>query len=129
MTLITAGVLYFAVVFGMGFLLASLRLFWLVPRVGTRKAKWLELPMMLVVSGLAASWLVERFAVPATLMSRLGLGSFALGLLRVAEFTLGRWLRGLPLQEYLAQRDPVAGTVYYLALAGFAPMPWLVMLI
>ncbi len=54
------------------------------------------------------------------------MGCVALGLLRVAEFTLVRWLRGLSITEYLAARDPVSGTVYYLMLGGFAIMPFLV---
>ncbi len=44
----------------------------------------------------------------------------------IAEFTLVLWLRGLSIKEYLAARDPVAGTVYYVALGVFAVMPLLV---
>jgi hypothetical protein len=43
-----------------------------------------------------------------------------------AEFTLVLLLRGLSISEYLADRDPVAGTVYYLMLGAFAVMPLLV---
>jgi type IV secretory pathway TrbD component len=44
----------------------------------------------------------------------------------VAEFTLVLWLRGLTIREYLASRDPVSGTVYYVILGGFSIMPLLV---
>ncbi len=54
------------------------------------------------------------------------MGFVALGLLLVAEFTLVLWLRGLTIREYLASRDPLSGTVYYLMLAMFAIMPLLV---
>ena len=35
-----------------------------------------------------------------------------LGLILVAEFTFIAWLRGFSVRDYLAGRDPVAGTVY-----------------
>jgi len=54
------------------------------------------------------------------------MGFLALGLLLVAEFTLVLWLRGLSISEYLASRDPVSGTVYYVLLGVFALMPVLV---
>jgi hypothetical protein len=44
----------------------------------------------------------------------------------VAEFTLVLWLRGLSIAEYLASRDLVSGTVYYVMLGVFCIMPLLV---
>ena len=44
----------------------------------------------------------------------------------VAEFGLVLWLRGLSIREYLASRDPVSQTVYYLMLGMFAIMPFLI---
>jgi hypothetical protein len=67
---------------------------------------------MLLVTILAARWTVRRLAVPSAPPARLGMGFVALGLLLVAEFTLVLWLRGMSIREYLASRDPVAGTVY-----------------
>jgi len=46
--------------------------------------------------------------------------------LLVAEFALVLRLRGLSFADYLADRDPVSGTVYYLLLGAFAVMPLLV---
>jgi hypothetical protein len=54
------------------------------------------------------------------------MGCPALGFLVVAELTMGLWLRGLTIAEYLASRDPVAGTVYIVMLGVFAIMPLLV---
>jgi len=81
---------------------------------------------MFVVILVAAGWIVRRLAVPSTPSSRLGRGCVALGLMLVAEFTLVLWLRGLSISEYLASRDPVSGTVYYVMLGVFAVMPLLV---
>jgi hypothetical protein len=126
MQILKAGVLYFALVFGAGFVLGPIRILGVVPRFGTRMAELMETPVMFVVTIVAARWIVRRLAVPSTPFKRLGMGGVALGLLLVAEFTLVLWLRGLSLSEYLASRDPVSGTVYYVLLGVFAIMPLLV---
>jgi len=125
MPILKAGVLYFALVFGAGFVLGTVRTIWVVPRVGTRTAELMETPIMLVVTIVAARWTVLRLAVPSVPSARLGMGGVALVLMLVAEFGLVLWLRGLSIREYLATRDPVSGTVYYLMLALFAIMPLL----
>jgi hypothetical protein len=126
MHILKAGVLYFALVFGAGFVLGPIRIFWAVPRLGTRMAELMEAPIMFVVTILAARWIVRRLSLPSKLSSRLGMGCVGLGLLLVAEFTLVLWLRGPSIGEYLASRDPVSGTVYYAMLGVFAIMPLLV---
>jgi hypothetical protein len=118
--------LYFVFVFGAGFLLGPVRILWVVPRLGTRVAELLEAPIMFVITIVAARWIVRRLAVPSTASSRLSMGGIALGLLLIAEFTLVLWLTGLSIREYLAGRDAVAGTVYYVMLGAFAIMPLLV---
>ena len=54
---------------------------------------------------------------------RLGVVIVALALLLIAELTLVLWLRSLTIHEYIASRDPVAGTVYIVMLGAFAIMP------
>jgi ABC-type uncharacterized transport system permease subunit len=125
MKTLIAGGLYFVLVFGTGFVLGAIRTLWIVPRIGTRMAELLELPIMLVVTILAARWTVRRLALPSTPSARLGMGGFALVLLLVAEFGFVLWLRGLSITTYLATRDPVSGTGYYVMLAVFAAMPFL----
>ena len=126
MQIFKAGVLYFALVFGAGFVLGAIRTLWVVPRFGARTAELAEMPIMFVVTLVAARWLVRRLALPATLSSRLGMGGVGLGLLLIAEFTLVLRLQGLSISQYLATRDPVSGTVYYVMLGVFAIMPLLV---
>ena len=126
MQVLKAGVLYFALVFGAGFVLGTVRTLWLVPRVGSRRAELMETPIMLVVTILVARWIVLRFAVPAVASARLGMGGITLFLLLLAEFGFVLWLQGQTIREYFASRDPVAGTVYYVMLAVFAAMPLLV---
>ena len=126
MQILKAGMLYFVFVFGAGFLLGPIRILWVVPRLGTRVAELLEAPIMFVIIIVAARWIVRRLAVPSKASSRLSMGGIALSLLLIAEFTLVLWLRGLSIREYLAGRDAVAGTVYYVMLGAFAIMPLLV---
>jgi hypothetical protein len=126
MQILKAGVLYFALVFGAGFVLGPIRILWLVPRFGTRTAELMEMPIMLAVVIFAARGVVQRLALPPTPSKRLGVGFVALGLLLVAEFTLVLWLRGLTIDEYFAHRDPVAETVYIVMLGVFAIIPLLV---
>ena len=65
MRIVKAGVLYFALVFGAGFVLGTIRTVWIVPRIGTRMSELMETPIMLVISIVAARWTVLRLAVRA----------------------------------------------------------------
>ena len=124
--ILKAGLLYFAIVFGAGFVLGPIRIFWAVPRFGTRIAELMEASIMLMIVVAPARWVVRGLGVPSIPSRRLGMGCVGLGLLLVGEFTLVLWLRGLSITEYLVSRDPVSGTVYYLMLGVFAIMPLLV---
>jgi len=87
MEILRSGVLYFALVFGAGFVLGSIRILWVVPHLGTRMAELMETPIMFVVIIVAAGWVVRRFGLPSTTSIRLAMGCVALGLMLVAEFT------------------------------------------
>jgi hypothetical protein len=121
-----AGLLYFSIVFGIGFVLGIIRVLWAVPHFGTRVAELLEMPFMLIAIVVTARWLVQRLALPSRLWARLGMGLIALSLLLVTEFSVVLYLRGMTIAEYFATRDPVSGTLYYAMLVVFATMPWLV---
>ncbi len=54
MPILKAGVLYFVVVFGVGFVLGTVHTLWVVPRFGTRMAELMETPIMLIVTIVAA---------------------------------------------------------------------------
>jgi hypothetical protein len=123
---VRAGLLYFALTFGAGFVLGPLRILILVPRLGTRTAELLELPVMIGITWLAARWVTRRLAVPLRTAPRLAMGAIAGALLLAAEFTLVLRLRGLTLEEYFATRDPVAGAAYYAAVLLLVVMPLLV---
>lgn len=116
-------VTYFALVFGVGFVLGTLRVLWLAPQLGTRAAELAETPVMLVVSFFAARWIAKRFSVPSSATVRLGVGLIALACLLAVEFTVVLWLQGISIRESIANRDPISGAVYAVSLILFALMP------
>jgi hypothetical protein len=117
------GAIYFALVFGAGFVLGPIRILWLVPRVGERIAELIEAPIMLVVIVVVARWVVHRLGAAAPRAERLAVGLIALALLLIFEFAVVLGLRGLTVAEYVAGRDPVARVVYLVMLGLFAAMP------
>lgn len=121
---VLAAVVYFLMVFGTGFVLGPVRILLLVPRIGERWAELAEMPVMLTACFLAARWVCRRFAMPARASPRVIMGLLAMVLLLTAEFGLVLSLRGMTVAEYLATRDPVSGTAYYLAVAVFGALPW-----
>ena len=123
MQAIKAGLAYFALVMGAGFLLGMVRVPFLVPRLGERVAELIEMPLMFVVIGLSARFVVKRFALPPTASVRLQVGFLALALAVCAELLLAMALQGQSLRAYIASRDPVSGSVYLAMLGLFAFMP------
>lgn len=124
MRVLKASLLYFASVFGVGFVLGTVRVLLLVPRLGVRWAELLELPLMLLASFYFARLVVRRSGRFAS-VRRLAIGLTALGFLLAAEIGLTVLVRGQSLAEYLESRDAVSGVAYLLSLAAFALMPLL----
>jgi len=124
MKLFTSSAVYFASVFGAGFVFGTVRVMWLVPTVGVRVAELTELPLMLAVVFFAARWVNRRFLAERDQPSRLIVGVTALGLLLMAELILGVMFLDLTPKDAFLTRDPVSGTGYYLSLCVFALMPW-----
>jgi len=120
---IKAGMAYFSLAFGAGFVMGTIRVPFLVPRLGDRVAELIEMPFMFIVIVLAARFITKRFALPATVLVRLSTGFLALGLLIAAELLLAVALQDRSLGEYISSRDPVSGSVYLAMLALFAAMP------
>jgi hypothetical protein len=120
---IKAGITYFAMVLGAGFIMGSIRVPLLVPRLGERMAELIEMPVMFVVILLAARFIAKRFALPPRTSVRLAAGLLALGLSLLAEVLLAAVLQDRSVGEYIASRDPVSGSVYLAMLVLFALMP------
>lgn len=120
---IKAGLVYFALVFGAGFMLGAIRITFIVPRVGERIAELGEMPIMFVVTLVAARFVIRHFAVLPSMPARLGTGLLALVLLLAAELVLAAVLQERSLADYVSSRDPVSGGAYLAMLVLFALMP------
>ena len=102
MQILKASVLYFALVFGAGFVLGTIRILWTVPSFGTRTAELMEKPIMLVVTILAARWVAWLLSLPPKAGTRLSVGFIELGFLLGAELTVV-----LTKDEKMAPAEPV----------------------
>jgi hypothetical protein len=120
---ILAGITYFAVVFSIGFILGTIRILLIVPRLGERAAELIENPVMLIFIVLTARWVVSRFELARPVVHKLVAGVFALTLMLFMEFEVVLRIRELSLTQYFALRDPVSAAVYYFMLGLFAMMP------
>jgi hypothetical protein len=124
-TALSLALTYFALVFGAGFVLGSLRVLLLVPAMGERYAELAETPLMLLVIYFSARYVVRKGSAAAGRRGFLLVGALALLLLLVLEFTVVLALRGLTVAEYVASRDPVSGGVYLASLTVYLLAPWL----
>jgi hypothetical protein len=119
-----AGVLYFAIVFAVGFALGTLRVTTLAPRLGELAAVAVEVPAMLVASWLASAWLVRGFRVPRTSVARLAMGGIALAVLVAAEWALGLVLFGRTAGEQIAAWTTPPGLLGLAAQLAFGLVPF-----
>lgn len=126
MRLAGAAALYFALVFGVGFLLGPIRVFWLEPWLGKTVAVLCETPFLLIAMIVAARWVPKRIGLRADLKSLAAMGAGALVLQQFADFAVGIALRGVTPIEQLANFKTPAGLIYAAALLAFAAMPALV---
>jgi hypothetical protein len=122
--IVRAAATYFALVFGTGFVLGTVRVPFLVPRYGVRTAELLEMSLMLVAIVISARFVVRRFELAsAGGRAALAVGGLALACLIVAELGVAWALGATDPAAYLASRDPVSGTVYAIMLLVYASMP------
>jgi hypothetical protein len=122
--ILVAASVYFGIVFGVGFLLGSVRVPFLVPRVGERFAELAEMPLMFVAIFLAAGYVVRKYGSSMSPVDWMLVGTMSLALLVLAELVLAVVLAGREVGEYISSRDPVSGSVYLVMLIVFAAMPW-----
>jgi hypothetical protein len=124
--LVAASVLYFAIVFGAGFMFGPIRIFWLEPRLGKAASVLCEAPFLLAVMILAAQWVPTRTGLTAERGSLAAVGICALFLQQLADFAVGTALRGLTFSEQVHGFATPQGLVYIVLLLLFAAMPLLV---
>lgn len=124
--IIAATALYFALVFGAGFLLGPVRVLALEPRLGPLWAVAIELPLLLIVMVFAAWWSPRRTGLDESPGARVLMGAAALMLVLIADFCVGRWVRGLAPADQIRHFTTPEGGLYAMALVLFAAMPAIV---
>ena len=115
---------YAATIFAAGFLLGTLRAFWIAPALGPLPAVALELPVMLALSWIVAGRILARQAIPPG-AGRLGFGTLAFALLMTAELALGHWGFGQDWSQIAAAYLTAPGLLGLAGQLGFALIPLL----
>jgi hypothetical protein len=118
-----AGLAYFVVGFGFGFLLGTFRMLVVVPAVGEIPAVMLEMPIMLAISWFSSRRLIGWLRVPDRLAPRLVMGGLAFALLMLAEVGLSTLGFGRTLAEHLASYRQVASILGVLGQLAYASFP------
>lgn len=126
MSVIKPAVSYFFWVFLCGFVLGVVREVWMLQWLSQRNAELMEMPVILFVAWLAATYCVVRQSKKRRGSHFLLVGLLALILMLGFELTVVLGLRGLTFSAYVESRDVVSGGVYVLSLMLFMLMPWLV---
>tara|TARA_R110000824_G_scaffold48175_19_gene136304 strand:+ start:792 stop:1202 length:411 start_codon:yes stop_codon:yes gene_type:complete len=80
-----AAIFYFLGVFTLGFILGTMRIFFLVPQTGPVNAVLIEIPVMLFFSWFFCRFLTRRFAIPPEPYERLMMGFIAFACLMTGE--------------------------------------------
>jgi hypothetical protein len=123
MRILAAAGLYFLIVFGTGFLLGPIRVFWLEPRIGQLAAVACEAPFLLVAMVVAARIAPRAARLAPRTSALLAAGFAALAMQQIADVVVGLALRGISLHDQLARFATAEGAIYAALLALFAIMP------
>ncbi len=99
---VKAGAIYFLIVFCAGFLLGTLRVLFIVPKIGELFAVLFELPVILTIAWQASKKLIKNFVIPTTHTARLTMGMAAFLLLMLAEFGLSVFIFDRTIAQHLA---------------------------
>lgn len=119
-----AATVYFACVFGAGFVLGAVRVALLEPMIGAGTAQLLEMPLMMAVIVLSARWLVRRDREGIGGRGWLGAGALAACGVLLADLLVGMVLRGMTAWQLFAGREVAPALAYGGLLLAFAVGPY-----
>jgi hypothetical protein len=119
---IEAGSVYAIIVFAIGFILGTIRVLLVAPRLGETTAVIIEAPMMLAASWFVCRWCVGRLSVRRTVPPRLLMGLVGFLVLMSAEVALGTVL-GRSLVDQVAAYKSTPGAIGLSAQMVFAVFP------
>ena len=118
-----AGVLYFTIIFGIGFGLGTIRVLLLVPRLGAVTSELIELPIILTAAWILCGRLITHFQVPRHWPARFAMGAIAFTLLMIAEAVLSVGLFGNSITAHFASYRSLYGGLGLLGQVIFATFP------
>jgi len=118
-----AGAAYVAVVFLAGFVLGTVRVLVVAPRLGAIVAVFIEAPVILAVSWAVCRGCVARFRVAPARGPRLMMGGSAFVLLMALEAALSVLAFGRSLADHLGAYVTAPGALGLAAQFGFAVIP------
>jgi hypothetical protein len=120
---VTAGLGYFAIVFAAGFMLGTLRVLAVTPRLDEHVAVLMELPLMLAISWMACGWTVRYFSVLPAPAPRIVMGAVAFLLLMAAETGVSILAFGRTIAQHVQTYQGTASQMGLLAQIAFALFP------
>jgi hypothetical protein len=120
------GVRYGTAMFGVGFVLGTVRQLFILPHTGLTGALAIEVPIIVAMSVLVAKWIVVR---RDTSFGYLVTGIAGLATLFAAEELLSRLLNGRSVFAVWADFSAAASVINTCGLALFTLMPWLVSMV
>lgn len=118
-----AAFLYFAFVFAVGFLLGTLRVIVVAPRLGELIAVLIELPVMLAACWWSCGRIIDRFRLERSLTQRGTMGVVAFGLLIAVEFFLSVAVFGRSSSAYWSDLQAAPGMLGFAAQMLFGTLP------
>jgi hypothetical protein len=117
-----AGAVYAVIVFLIGFILGTIRILLLAPRLGDTTAVIVEAPIILTTSWFICRWCVNRLDVRRTVTARSWMGLVAFLVLMLAEAGLGA-VFGRSLADQRAAYKSPPGAIGLAAQVIFAMLP------
>ena len=120
---IKAGICYFIVVFGAGFLVGTLRVLVVAPAIGGLGAVIAELPILLILSWIVCKVLVKRHSVKSTVSERVIMGGVAFVLLMLCEPAFAIFVFNRTAIEYFSQFRSASGLAGLLGQVAFSTIP------
>jgi hypothetical protein len=118
-----AGAAYFLIVFAAGFVLGTIRVFVLLPRMSELTAVAIELPFMLAIAWAVCGRILRAFDVARDVGTRLLMGTVAFLLLIAAELALGMIGFGRTIADQMAAWTAPAGALGLAGQIAFAFFP------
>jgi hypothetical protein len=119
-----AGIAYTLCVFVFAFVVGTIRVTLVAPRLGTLLAVVLEAPIVLAVSWRVSLWCNRRFNVSRDPRARTLMGAVAFSVLMLLELGVSVLAFGETLDHYFAKYASTPGVIGLAMQVCFATIPW-----